>query len=106
MPCVDFSHLHARTNGLYNTYDEFCRIFETIGKELGTYALENFHAHIAGIEYGEKGEKKHLMLEESDMNYKDLMKAFKEFEVKGVVVCESPIMERDAVLLKEFYQSL
>ena len=106
LPCVDFSHLHARTNGLYNTYDEFCRIFETIGKELGTYALENFHAHIAGIEYGEKGEKKHLMLEESDMNYKDLMKAFKEFEVKGVVVCESPIMERDAVLLKEFYQSL
>ena len=106
LPCVDFSHLHARTNGLYNTYDEFCRIFETIGNELGAYALENFHAHIAGIEYGEKGEKKHLMLEESDMNYKDLMKAFKEFEVKGVVVCESPIMERDAVLLKEFYQSL
>lgn len=106
LPCVDFSHLHARTNGLYNTYDEFCRIFETIGNELGAYALENFHAHIAGIEYGEKGEKKHLMLEESDMNYKDLMKAFKEFEVKGIVVCESPIMERDAVLLKEFYQSL
>ena len=106
MPCVDFSHLHARTNGLYNTYDEFCRIFETIGSELGTYALENFHAHIAGIEYGEKGEKKHLMLEESDMNYQDLMKAFKKFNVKGVVVCESPIMERDAVLLKEYYLSL
>lgn len=106
LPCVDFSHLHARTNGLYNTYDEFCRIFETIGSELGTYALENFHAHIAGIEYGEKGEKKHLMLEESDMNYQDLMKAFKKFNVKGVVVCESPIMERDAVLLKEYYLSL
>jgi len=106
LPCVDFSHLHARTNGLYNTYDEFCKIFETIGTELGTHALENFHAHIAGIEYGEKGEKKHLMLEESDMNYKDLMKAFKKFDVKGVVVCESPIMERDAVLLKQYYQSL
>ena len=46
------------------------------------------------------------MLKESDMNYKDLMKAFKEFGVKGVVVCESPIMEEDAVLLKEYYQSL
>ena len=84
LPCVDFSHLHARTNGLYNTYDEFCKIFETIGTEIGSYALENFHAHIAGIEYGEKGEKKHLMLKESDMNYKDLMKAFKKFDVKGV----------------------
>lgn len=106
LPCVDFSHLHARTNGKYNTYDEFCAIFEYIGTELGTSALENFHAHIAGIEYGEKGEKKHLLLHESDMNYKDLMKAFKQFDVKGVIVCESPIMEDDAVILKEFYNSL
>ena len=68
--------------------------------------MENFHAHIAGIEYGEKGEKKHLLLHESDMNYKDLMKAFKQFDVKGVIVCESPIMEDDAVILKEFYNSL
>lgn len=106
LPCVDFSHLHARTNGLYNTYDEFCKIFETIGSEIGAYALENFHAHIAGIEYGPKGEKKHLMLKESDMNYTDLLKAFKKFDVKGVVVCESPIMEQDAVLLKDYYLSL
>ena len=106
LPCVDFSHLHARTNGKYNTYDEFCAIFEYIGKELGDYALNNFPAHIAGIDYGEKGEKKHLMLEESDMNYKDLIKAFKKFDIKGVIVCESPVMERDAVLLKEYYQSL
>lgn len=106
LPCVDFSHLHARTNGLYNTYDEFCKIFETIGNEIGAYALENFHAHIAGIEYGPKGEKKHLMLKESDMNYIDLLKAFKKFDVKGVVVCESPIMEQDAVLLKDYYLSL
>ena len=106
LPCVDFSHLHARTNGLYNTYDEFCKIFETIGNEIGAYALENFHAHIAGIEYGPKGEKKHLMLKESDMNYTDLLKAFKKFDVKGVVVCESPIMEQDAVLLKDYYLSL
>lgn len=106
LPCVDFSHLHARTNGEYNTYDEFAKVFERIGNEIGQYALENFHAHIAGIEYGEKGEKKHLLLEESDMNYKDLMKAFKAFNVKGVVVCESPIMEKDAVLLKTYYESL
>ncbi len=106
LPCVDFSHLHARTNGQFNTYDEFCWIFDKIGNELGAYALENFHAHLAGIEYTAKGEKKHLLLEESDMNYKDLMKAFKAFDVKGVLVCESPIMERDAVLLKEFYNSL
>lgn len=106
LPCVDFSHLHARHNGIYNTYDEFARVFDTIGSEIGAYALENFHAHVAGIAYSEKGEKNHLILEESDMNYKDLLKAFKDFGVKGVVVCESPNIEADCVLLKSYYESL
>ena len=89
-----------------NTYDEFSEIFEIIGNELGQVALDNFHAHVAGIEYGAKGEKKHLNLEESDFNYKDLLKAFKAFDVKGAVVCESPNIEDDAKLLKEYYLSL
>lgn len=106
LPCVDFSHIHARYNGFWNTYDEFASIFEQIGNELGRVALDNFHAHIAGIEYSAKGEKKHLNLEESDFNYKDLLKAFKDFDVKGVIVCESPNIEDDAKLLKDYYSSL
>ena len=91
---------------IWNTYDEFASIFEQIGNELGQVALDNFHAHIAGIEYSAKGEKKHLNLEESDFNYKDLLKAFKDFGVKGAVVCESPNIEDDAKLLKDYYLSL
>ena len=106
LPCVDFSHLHARYNGISNTYDEFCAIFDKIGSELGQNALDNFHAHVAGIEYGAKGEKKHLNLEESDFNYQDLLKAFKAFNVKGAVVCESPNIEEDAKLLKDCYLHL
>ncbi len=106
LPCVDFSHIHARYNGFWNTYDEFASIFEKIGEELGQDALNNFHAHIAGIDYGAKGEKKHLNLEESDMNYKELLKAFKNFGVKGAIVCESPNIEDDAQLMKEYYLSL
>ncbi|EKE03701.1 MAG: hypothetical protein ACD_20C00162G0003 [uncultured bacterium] len=106
LPCVDFSHMHARSVGLYNTYDEFAGIFEKIGTEVGQYALENFHAHIAGINYGPKGEKNHLLLEESDFNYKDLMKAFKDFNVKGIIICESPNLEDDALLLQNEYLSL
>lgn len=106
LPCVDFSHLHARYNGISNTYDEFAQIFDKIGNELGNYALENFHAHIAGIEYSPKGEKKHLNLPESDFNYKDLLKAFKDFNVKGTITCESPNIEIDTKLLKDYYLSL
>lgn len=106
LPCVDFSHLHARSVGKYNTYDEFSKILEQIGKNLGQYALDNFHGHLAGIEYTAKGEKQHLNLENSDMNYKDLIKVLKEFNVKGALVCESPNIEDDCKLLKNYYLSL
>ena len=106
LPCVDFSHLHARSVGEYNTYDEFSKILEKMGTEIGQYALENFHGHLAGIEYTAKGEKQHLNLENSDMNYKDLLKAMKEFGVKGALVCESPNIEDDCKLIKDYYYSL
>lgn len=105
LPCIDFSHIHARTAGEYNTYDEFCEILEKLGS-IGSHAIDNFHGHLAGIDYGAKGEKKHLNLEESDMNYKDLLKAMKSFGLKGSLVCESPNIEDDAALLKAYYMSL
>lgn len=106
LPCIDFAHLHARTAGQYNTYDEFARVFERIGNEIGEYALQNFHAHIAGINYGPKGEKNHLILKDSDLNYKDLMRALRDFNVKGVIICESPNLEEDALLLQNEYLHL
>lgn len=105
LPCIDFAHLHARSIGKWNTYEEFCRVFEKIGKELGDYALKNFHAHVAGIEYTLKGERRHLDLEESDLEYKSLIKAMHKFDVKGVIICESPNIEEDAMLLKKTYNS-
>lgn len=106
LPCVDFSHIHARTGGEYNTYDEFSKSLEYIGNELGSFAIENFHAHVAGIAYTSKGERHHLNLEESDFNYKDLLKALKNFGVKGALVCESPNIEEDAQLMKNYYLSI
>ena len=106
LPCIDFSHLHARSAGEYNTYDEFSLVLEKIGKEIGQYALDNFHGHLAGIEYTAKGERQHLELEQSDMNYKDLLKVLKEFGVKGALVCESPNIEDDCKLIKEYYYSI
>lgn len=105
MPCVDFAHLHARSNGKYNSYNEFSEVLEKIEKKLGKKGLENMHIHLAGIEYSDKGERRHLNLKDSDMNYKDLMKALKEFKVKGVLISESPNIEEDALLVKKIYDS-
>ncbi|MAG91161.1 hypothetical protein CMO83_00630 [Candidatus Woesearchaeota archaeon] len=103
MPCVDFAHFHARTNGKYNSYKEFCSIFEAIEKKLGKKGLENMHIHITGIAYGEKGEKHHLTLKESDLKFEELVKAIKDFNVKGVAISESPNIEGDALLVKKIY---
>jgi deoxyribonuclease IV len=104
MPCIDFSHQHARYNGKYNTFPEFSEILGKVEKALGKEGLHNMHIHVSGIEYGPKGEKNHLLLEQSDFKYKELLRAFKEYSIKGVVVCESPNIEGDALLLKKAYQ--
>ena len=101
LPCIDFSHIHARYRA-YNSYDEFCQILEKV-EGLGKEALKNMHIHVSGIEYGLKGEKKHLNLDESDFRYLDLLKALVDFKVKGVVICESPNLEEDALKLKKEY---
>ena len=106
MPCIDFSHLHARSNGEYNSYEEFSAVLEKLEKELGKAALKNMHIHVSGIAYGPKGEKNHLELKDSDMNYTAVLQVLKDFNAKGVVVCESPNIEDDALLLQKAFEKL
>lgn len=106
LPCIDFAHLHARTNGKYNTTEEFREVLTMVENGLGRRGLDNMHIHMSGINYGPKGEKNHLFLEESDFNWKDLLKVWKEFRVKGAVINESPNIEDDAVLMKKYWEGL
>jgi len=104
-PCIDFAHMHART-GKANSYKEFVSILDQVEEKLGRQGLDNMHIHLSGIEYGNKGEIRHLMLQDSDFQYIDLLRALKERKVKGVIVCESPVMEEDALLLQKTYHAL
>jgi len=104
-PCIDFAHWHARS-GMFNSYQEFTSILLQIKERLGTAALDNMHIHVSGIAYGKKGETKHLNLKESDFQYKELLKALKDYDVKGLVICESPNLEGDALLLQVTYNTL
>jgi deoxyribonuclease IV len=103
MPVFDFSHIHARTQK-YNTEQEFRSVLEAVETRLGRAGLENMHIHVSGINYSEKGERNHLILEESDMNYKDLLKVWKDFKIKGCVISESPNIEGDALLMQRTYR--
>jgi deoxyribonuclease-4 len=64
------------------------------------------HCHVSGINYTDKGERNHLVLKESDFNYIDLMKSFKQFNAKGIIISESPNIEDDALLMKKSYEDL
>jgi len=104
-PCIDFAHWHARTGG-FNSYPEFASILSLVRERLGETALDNMHIHVSGINYGNKGEIKHLNLKESDLQYVELLKALKDYDVKGLVICESPNLEEDALLLQKSYNTL
>lgn len=104
-PCMDFSHLYART-GNVNDYKGFCETLETLKTELGPNALKEMHIHISGISSNSKGDLKHLNLEKSKFNWKDLMKALKDMDCRGYVICNSPNLEVDAAMLKQYYVAL
>lgn len=105
-PCIDWSHLRARTGGRFNSRDEFRWILKEYSSVLGDRSLHDMHMHTGGIVFGPKGERHHLPIRESDTNYKDLLRTFREFDIRGVCVTETPEIERDTLLLKRSYRQL
>lgn len=105
-PTVDPAHMHARSNGEWNTEKEWNEMFDLYAKYLGKKSLKSVHMHYSGIEYTAKGERRHLPLKESDANWKVFLKVLKERKIEGTVVCESPLLEEDTLLLQREYAKL
>lgn len=105
-PCVDVAHMHARSNGAVNTTKEWNELLDTYVRYLGKKSLKSMHMHFSGIEYGLKGEKRHLPILESDARWMDFLRVLKDRDVGGVLVCESPLMEKDTLLLQETFDAL
>jgi deoxyribonuclease-4 len=100
-PCLDFPHLHARTgDGRVNSYGEWVQILECYRSFLGEAALRRLHIHLSGIKYGPKGEQEHLPIEESDLDLDGILQALFNLRCSGRMVCESPVLEEDAILIK------
>ena len=106
LPCIDFSHIFARSIGKINSFKQFKEILKLVETGLGRKALDNMHIHMSGIHHGDKGERHHLTLKDSKFNYLAVLKALKEFDCKGIVISESPNIERDALLMQKEYKKL
>ena len=106
-PCIDFAHLHARPgDGTMNSYDEWAVQLESYANALGQDALKRLHTHLSGIEYTAKGEKNHLTMDTSDFKLRELFRALHDFGCGGHIMCESPIMEEDALYFKKIWMEV
>lgn len=106
LPCVDFAHLHARSGGAYNSPQEYAHILHLIEEGLGRAGLDDMHIHVSGIEYTDKGERKHLNLANGDLLSRELVQVWRDFDIGGTVICESPNLEEDALALQALYRQM
>ena len=107
LPCIDIAHLHARAgDGSFNSYQEFSAALKLVKDGLGKRGLQSLHIHLSGIDYGPKGEKKHLPLKDADLKYKEFFRALIDARAAGRILCESPLMEADALVMQKTYRRL
>ncbi|MEA1904468.1 MAG: TIM barrel protein [Candidatus Hadarchaeota archaeon] len=105
-PVLDFAHIHARGDGCLRKKDDFLGVLKLMKKSLGTDIIKNVHTHFTGIEYSKGNERKHLTLEEGDLRFGPLVQAFVEMKLEPTVICESPILEGDALKMMEMARKL
>ena len=106
LPCIDFAHIHARDGGALLKPEDVAAVLDKVKEYLGQEGLKRMHIHMSGIAYGNKGEKHHLNLEESDLLWREILALLKEYGADGTVVSESPNIEEDALLMKRYWHSL
>ena len=109
IPTFDFGHINALTGGSLNTYDDYKKIIDKSIQVIGLERTKIAHIHFSKIEYGDKGEIKHLTLDDQvyGPEFEPLAKVLKDYDLNCVVICESrEYMGRDAIRLKSIYEKV
>ncbi len=104
---IDWAHLHARDSGRFRTVMDFRNVVEQIENRLGTEAARDMHCHFTKIEYTDKGEKRHHVLDEIRYgpDFMMLAKVITEFKLRPVVISESPLLDIDALKMRDIVRS-
>jgi deoxyribonuclease-4 len=100
-PVIDWAHAHARDGGRF----EKARDFDVFLQEYEDFTTEFLHCHFSCIEYGAKGEIRHLELEAGSPNFSELAKVLKKRSYDITIICESPIRDRDSLRMKNILRA-
>ena len=109
-PVVDFGHLNARDCGnVFVTVDDYRRVFDKIGENLGDEKAKYLHCHFSKIEWTDKGEKRHLTFEDRvyGPDFEPLMEAIARENLYPRIISESAgTQSEDALAMKKYYETL
>ncbi|MGE4276127.1 MAG: TIM barrel protein [Lawsonibacter sp.] len=108
VPCIDFGHLYARSQGTDNGPEAFGRMLDRMEAVLGAYRASTFHSHFSHIEFTMNGgEKRHRTFEHDDGYGPDWAPLAAEIARRGwspTVICESAgTQAEDALVMKQTY---
>ncbi len=110
VPVIDFGHLRARSLGEeFSSADDFERLFEQIANSLDEKTAKNVHCHFSRIEWTGAGERRHLTFEDTQYgpDFEPLIEVVAKHRLTPRIICESAgTMASDALMMKEYYQSL
>jgi deoxyribonuclease-4 len=90
--CIDIAHILAR-------YGEYR--FEEIKD---TFKMKDWHVHFSGIEYGDKGERRHLVTPAEE--WEKVLKFLSGLDKDVVLICESPDQVNDSVAGKKMWEKM
>ena len=91
---IDFAHLKARTEGKMNYSDMLDRVKH----------IKHIHSHFSGIEWTEKGERRHLLTPEKEI--KELLTEILKRKLDITIINESPDVIGDAYKMKNILEKL
>lgn len=109
VPTFDFGHINALGQGCLKDKDDFLKVLDYSIEKLGFEKTNNAHVHFSKIQYGEKGEIRHLNFDDQiyGPEFLPFAEAMLERGLSLRIICESMTdMPKDALTMKNMYENL
>ena len=109
MPTFDFGHINSLMQGQLRDTKDYKKIFDYAIEKLGFDRIKNCHIHFSKIQYGQKGEIKHLDFDDNiyGPNFEPLARVLIDYNLEPRIICESMSkMPHDALAMKKIYFNL
>ena len=109
LPAFDFGHINCVLQGGLKTEEDYEKVFNYSFEKLGEFKTKNCHIHFSKIEYGAKGEIKHLDFTDTvyGPEFEPLAKVIKKLNLTPSIICESKDkMMEDALTIKQIFDKV